>query len=107
MNDLTNEQKHLLVAMYKEVLSRKSTVPMEQAYHFKDSDELIDLLSLDMSPDHVADLCWKLSSKGYITCYSGDDLAEAISLTDKTIIYMENRFKNGLKDVLSFLSNFV
>ena len=55
MDDLTNEQKHLLVAMYKEVLSRKST----------------------------------------------------ISLTDKTIIYMENRFKNGLKDVLSFLSNFV
>lgn len=28
-------------------------------------------------------------------------------LVKKTIIYMENKFKNGLKDVVNFLSKFI
>ena len=107
MDDLTKEQKHLLVSMYKEVLNRQPTLSMEDANKFDSSDQLIELSSLNMSSDYVSDLCWKLHSNGYIQCYSGDDLANDISLSDKTIVYMENRFKNGLKDVLSFLSNFI
>ena len=106
MDDLTKEQKHLLVSMYKEVLNRQPALSMEDANKFDDSDQLIELFSLNASSDYVSDLCWKLHSKGYIQCYSGDDLANDISLSDKTIVCMENRFKNGLKDVLSFLSNF-
>lgn len=107
MDDLTNEQKQLLVSMYKEVLSRQPALSTEDANRFDSSDQLIELFSLTMSSDYVSNLCWKLYSKGYIQCYSGDDLANDISLSDKTIIYMENRFKNGLKDVLSFLSSLI
>lgn len=107
MDDLTNEQKHLLVSMYKEVISRQPALSMEQANYFNNSDQLIELFSLDLSSDYVSELCWKLYSKGYIICYSGDDLANDISLSDKTIVYMENKFKHGLKDVLLFLSNFI
>lgn len=107
MDDLTNEQKHLLISMYKEVLSRQPALSMEQANQFDNSDQLIELFSLDMSSDYVSELCWKLYSKGYIICYRGDDLADEISLSDKTIVYMENKFKHGLKDVLLFLSNFI
>lgn len=107
MDDLTNEQKHLLVSMYKEVLSRKKTLPMEQARKLGDSDQLKDILGLNFSSNYMSDLCWKLYSKGYIICYRGDNLANDISLTDKTIVYMENRFKHGLKDVLTFLTNFI
>lgn len=107
MDDLTNEQKRLLVSMYKEVLSRQPALSMEQANSFKDSDQLIELFSLDLSSDYVSELCWKLYSKGYILCSRGDDLASEISLSDKTIVFMENRFKEGLKDVLLFLSNFI
>ena len=106
MNDLTNEQKRLLVSMYQEVLSRQPALSMEQANFFKNSDQLIELFSLDMSSKYVSELCWKLKTKGYIACYRGDNLANDISLSDQTIIYMENKFKNGLKDVLSFLSTF-
>lgn len=107
MDDLTNEQKHLLISMYKEVLSRQPALSTEQANHFDNSDQLIELFSLDMSSDYVSELCWKLYSKEYIICYRGDDLANEISLSDKTIVYMENKFKHGLKDVLLFLSNFI
>ena len=106
MDDLTNEQKRLLVSMYQEVLSRQPALSMEQANSFKNSDQLIELFSLDMSSKNVSELCWKLKAKGYITCYRGDNLANDISLSDQTIIYMENKFKTGLKDVLSFLSTF-
>lgn len=107
MDNLTNEQKHLLVSMYKEVISRQPALSMERANYFNNSDQLIELFSLDLSSDYVSELCWKLYSKGYIICYSGDDLANDISLSDKTIVYMENKFKHGLKDVLLFLSNFI
>ena len=106
MDDLTNEQKRLLVSMYQEVLSRQPALSMEQANFFKNSDQFIELFSLDMSSKYVSELCLKLKTKGYIACYRGDNLANDISLSDQTIIYMENKFKNGLKDVLSFLSTF-
>ncbi len=93
--------------MYKEVLNRQPALCAKQANYFESSDQLNELFSLDMSSDYISDLCWKLYAKGYISCYPGDDLANDISLCDPTIIYMENRFKNGLKDVLSFLSNFI
>ena len=107
MDNLTKEQQYLLISMYKEVLNRQPALSMEQANNFNDSDQLIELFSLDMSSDYVSDLCWKLYSKGYIVCYPGDNLANKISLSDKTIVYMENKFKKGIKDVVLFLSNFI
>ena len=66
----------------------------------------LQLAWLSSDSDHVSSLCWSLASAGYITCEPGEDLANEIKLTDKTIIYMENKFKNGLKSVLEFLAQF-
>lgn len=107
MEDLTREQQRLLISMYKEVLSRQPALSFDKANYFVDSDEVRDLFFLDQTSGHVSDLCWKLKAKDYITCDRGDNLANDIELTDKTIIYMENRFKDGVKDVLSFLSQFI
>ncbi len=107
MNDLTNEQKHLLHSMYKEIMDRKKSLPMEKANIFEDSNEIRNLFLPDLSEDYVADLCWSLKSKEYIICYEGDDLANDISLSDKTIIYMENRVKNGLKEIATYAANFL
>lgn len=107
MDDLTNEQKYLLISMYKEFLNRQPALSTEEANLFQNSDEVKDLFMPQLSSDYVSSLCWKLKSKDYISCCKGDDLASDISLTDKTIIYMENRFKNGLKDILAFLTNFL
>lgn len=105
MYDLTNEQKYLLVSMYKEVLSRQPALSMEGSNYFRDSDEVKDMFLPDLSSDYVSALCWKLKSKGYISCNRGDDLANNIRLEDSTIIYMEHRFSNSLKTVVNFLSD--
>lgn len=109
MDDLTKEQKHLIVSMYKEMLlrSRQSAMSLDEAKHFDNSDIVKDLFCPSQTSEYVSDLCWTLQSKGYIECYPGDDLANEIIITDKTIIYMENRCKNGLKDVISFLASLI
>ena len=106
MNDLTREQQKLLTSTYKEVLSRQPAVSFDKANYFADSDKVMELFCPDSDSDHVSSLCWSLAFAGYITCEPGEDLADEIGLTDKTIIYMENKFKNSLKSVLEFLAQF-
>ena len=107
MDNLTKEQQRLLVSMYKEMLSRQPALSLADARKFEDSDIVRDLFCPDKSSDDVADLCWALHSKGYLKCEPGDDLANDISITDDAIIYMENRFKNGFKEIASFLSSLI
>lgn len=97
MDDLTKEQQKILVSMYKEVLSRQPALSFDDANYFQNSDEVMRLFSPEQTSEHMSALCWKLKSKGYILCFPGDNLANDIELTDQTIIYMENKFKNNLK----------
>lgn len=110
MDDLTNEQKLLLTAMYRDYLELSKKIGPEKANHFGDSDEINYKYFIDRPNDYVSTLCWKLQRKGYINCYSGDNKANEISITDDTIIYFENEFKNNISKVLEAINellNFV
>lgn len=104
MNDLTNEQKILLSEMYKDYLIRLDTLPNEKANFFNSSKEITNQYFQNKSVSYVSELCWKLKRKDYINCSPGDNLANNISLTDKTIIYFENRFKNNLSKLGKFIN---
>jgi hypothetical protein len=104
MEDLTQEQKRLLVLMYKEVLSKQPALSFYEANRFEDSNSINDLFfDGQLSEDEASHLCWSLYSKDYIDCECGDDIASEIKLTDKTVICMENRFKKNLESIVSFL----
>lgn len=102
-DDLTKGQKYLLVSLYKEYINRQKYISAERANYFSDSDSVKELLSLEYTSDYTSDLCWKLYAKGYIECTPGDDLANDITLTDQTIVYMENRFASNVKAIVEFL----
>ena len=104
MDDLTKEQKALLSSMYKEVLSFQPALSFEKANFFLNSNIIRERFLPDLSLSYVTDLCFKLKSKGYISCYPGDNLANSIRLTDDIIIFMENRFVNTVKEVADFYS---
>ena len=106
MDDLTKEQQKLLVSLYKEMLSRQPACAPEDANFFLNSIVIRDQFLPGDSYEHVTELCWALKRNDYITCDRGDNLPLDIRLTDKTIICMENRFKNGIKGVLNFLLQF-
>ncbi|MCD8038894.1 MAG: hypothetical protein LUE96_07415 [Lachnospiraceae bacterium] len=107
MDDLTKDQKFLIVSLYKIFLSRQSSLDAHSANYFADSDSLIPLLELDFSSEYLADLCLALLERGYIDGYKSECSVDEFKISDKTIIFMQNRFKRGLKDVLVFLSNFI
>ena len=60
----------------------------------------------DLSSWHESDIddsLMELGRNGYLKIYIGGDF----ELTDQSIVYMENRFKNGLKELAAFISQFV
>lgn len=110
MDDLTNEQKLLLTTMYRDYLELSKKVGSEKANAFGDSDEINYKYFIDRSNSYVSSLCWTLYRKGYIDCHGGDNKANEISITDDTIIYFENKFKNNTSKVLNAINellNFV
>ena len=46
---------------------------------------------------------WELWRADLLNCQGADNTIYMAGLADEGIIYMENRFKNGLSDVLGYL----
>lgn len=105
MEDLTKDQQYLLGLMYKHFLSLQPALNPTEANYFEDTDSLIPLLNLDFSPDYVAEMCLALLQKEYICGYCDEDSVSEFCISDKTIVYMENRCKNNLKELFSFLAS--
>lgn len=105
---LTKDSEKLLCAMYRDYLEkRKSGISKSKANFFESSHVLHENLLPVWSFQDVDDTCRELSRSGLIQCHWADNIAVFISISDIGISYMENRFKNGLKEVGEFLSNFL
>lgn len=55
--------------------------------------------------EDVDETCRELSRAGLLQCGYGDDVVCVAVLTDTAIIYMENRFKNGLASLSQHLKS--
>lgn len=56
-----------------------------------------------LHPGDIDHACERLVDIGYLEI----DIEGTITLEDEGITYMENRFKNGLKEVVEFLGNLI
>ena len=107
MDDLTKKQKYVILQLYKEYLSNYSSGKNQNPNYFPDASYIKHLFSDRFSDDELDDILLSLLHKEYITGYKDEDSVSEFGVSDKTIIYMDNKFKNGLKDILTFLSNFM
>lgn len=107
MDDLTKKQKYVILQLYKEYLSNYSSGKNQNPNYFPDASYIKHLFSDRFSDDELDDILLSLLHKEYITGYKDEDSVSEFGVSDKTIIYMENKFKNRLKDILTFLSNFM
>ena len=102
MPELTKDAEKLICCIFKEYLEkRKSGMSKSQAKEFDGNFYLnIKALSKWNSAD-VSDTLHELHGKKYIK----ENILGDFSLLDDAIVYMENRFKNGLSEVMDFISS--
>lgn len=106
--ELTRDSEKLICVMYKDYLEkRKSGQSKSQANSFGSSHNIHERLLPDWIFEDVDDTCRELSRAGLLNCMWADDIAYRVRISDQGIIYMENRFKNGLSGVIDFISKFI
>ena len=104
--ELTKDSEKLLCVIYKDYLEKRKTGKTKSEANYYDSSHVIhENLLPQWLFDDVDDTCRELSRAGMIDCIWGDNIAIRIHLSDQGISYMENRFKNGLNEVMDFISN--
>lgn len=98
-DEIPNLHKKVFCTLYKEYLKNDNHL------YIDNSDDIVRNFFPKISSDKMSSICWNLNSKGVLDCYPGDDLANGISLTDDAIAFMEHRFKNNIKNIISFITS--
>lgn len=102
--ELTKDAEKLICLLYKSYLQkRKSGISKSQATCFGSSHDIHEQLCPDLIFEDVDDTCRELSRADLLNCLWADNIAYHVILSDNAIVYMENRFKNGLSEVLEFI----
>lgn len=102
MQKLTNDADKLICCIYKEYLEkRKSGISKPEAKEF-DGNFYRNIKALSKWNDaDISDTLQELHDKEFIK----ENILGDFSLLDSTVVYMENRFKNGLSEVMDFISS--
>lgn len=102
--EITKDAEKMLVILYNVFLDRqKSGMSKRDARRFTNDYFLQEKPFAFMCRSDVTDARMELANSNLMSIYMGGDC----ELTDIAIVYLGNRFKNGLIDVLSFLAQFI
>lgn len=101
---VTKDSDALICLLYKQYCQqRKNGVPKSSAKMFGSSDEIQKTIAPKWTFDDVDETCRELHRAELIECFYADNVVQDCWLSDYGIIYMENRFKDGLNSVLDYL----
>lgn len=101
---LTRDTDKMLCLIYEEFLERrKNGLSKSSAKSFEHPTALQEQFLQGIHEDDIHDALIELDRNGLIRLYYD----HGFQLNDSSIIYMENRFKNGLKEVTDFISKFI
>ena len=100
---LTKDADKLICLIYKEFLSRRSHgTSKSQAKDFGNPTEWPKSFLSEFSADDMGDTLAELKQSGIIKLY----INNGFQLEDFGIIYMEQRFPNGVAQVLDWIGKF-
>lgn len=103
--NLTNDADYLLCVLYKNYKERRKNGENKSDAKFMGSSENIFTKMLsEWTFEDVDETCRELDMADMLQCLYADDVVVLAILEDAAIIYMENRFKNGLSDLLDNIS---
>ena len=98
---LTKDTDKMFCLIYEEYLNRrKAGDSKSSAIRFYHPKALQSEFLQGIHEDDIRSAIHELHRNGLIKKYTDDSFV----LSDNGIIYMENRFKNGLKEILEYIS---
>ncbi len=104
--ELTKDAEYLLCTLYKVYSEKlKSGISKAQARCFGSSEDIFTNYLSEWLFEDVNTTCYELKHAEMLSILNADNIAYSVSLTDKAIIYMENRFKNNIEELLNFIAN--
>lgn len=107
-DELSRDAIRLLCLMYKTYLEQVNAgQPKARAKQFGSLQSICTTFLPEEHPADVAETCAELGRSGYLSNLYASNKIIRSSLTDKAIVAMENRFRNNVRDVASFLSQFI
>ncbi|ALS03068.1 hypothetical protein ATZ33_17290 [Enterococcus silesiacus] len=96
----------MIAVIYKEYIDRiNNGISKSQAKNLGGGDQLYNLLFPNMLFEDFEDTMRTLSRNEYINVNWSSNKIYLAFLKDDGIIYMENRFKNNVQDVIKFITN--
>lgn len=103
--NLTKDAEKLICVVYKSYLEkRKNGITKANAKNLGNSHLIHEQFFPKWLFKDVDDTCRELSRAGLLDCKWANNTGYLVRISDKGILYLENRFKNGLKEVIEFLA---
>jgi hypothetical protein len=104
MPPLTRDADKMICCLYKEYLTRRDHgISKRDSKRFTNEYFKSDIVLSKWQYADISDTKMELGQKKYLHVYIGDEF----ELDDNAIVYMENRFKNGLTEVIDIVSKFI
>lgn len=101
---LTKDADALICALYNSYHEKRKSGESRAAAKLMGSAETIrDNIVPNWALIDIEDICWELKHAGFLNILGADNTVYSAVLSDDAIIYMEDRFKNGLSEFLSYL----
>jgi len=102
--NLTKDAEYMLCALYREYKENlENGSSKTQAKITGSSNRIHKELMGQWSLEDVDETCCELSQASLLNCTFADDVVYHSTLSSEAIVYMENRFKNGLKEILDYM----
>lgn len=103
--ELNRDGTALICVLYREYCQRrKQGMTIEEAAYFGDGAEIHSSFMPKWQVDDISHLCWYLHKKGLLLASPGDDCVNAVSISDDGICYMEQRYPEGLKQIIETIA---
>lgn len=101
---LSKEADYLICALYRAYTEQRADgAAKSQAKCFGSSAEIRDAFMPEALYEDVDETCKELSRNGMLNCVESDFEVLRAELTDESIVYMENRYKNKIKSIVKHM----
>ncbi|UVJ20540.1 hypothetical protein NW983_11575 [Staphylococcus aureus] len=103
---LTKDQQYILSVLYKDYLECVKSGSVKLSCNNFDDAEGIHLKYFQkLHFEDVDNDLKKLKNSGFLHGVIADNTIYHVTISDKTIVYFENKFKNNLKSIIDSISS--